>query len=197
MTFDLQRASAFAVFVIAVAGYVFVFRPLETTAGDLYARIDAARLALDHSTAMAQRAPALEAERSALAGQLTRLHSSDPRAAIIDRFLRSLAGVAAQDRVAVEGVAAGIGQPPLVSPAASTPPSIEEIPFDLRLRGPYRDVIRAVRDLNDRDGAVHISVASLSNAEHHPGTSPQLNAAFHILLLRDAQEPPQHDVHKQ
>lgn len=197
MTLDLQRVSAFAVFVIAMAGYAFVFRPLETTAGDLYAQLDAARLALEHSRAMAQRAPALEAERSALAGQLARLHTGAPRAAIIDRFLRSLAGVAAQDRVAVEGVAAGIGQPPLVSPAASTPPPIEEIPFDLRLRGPYGDVIRAVRDLNDRDGAVHISVASLSNAEHRPGTSPQLNAAFHILLLRDAQEPPQHDVHKQ
>ena len=193
MTIDLRRVSAFAVFVIALAGYVFVFRPLETTAGDLYAQIDAARATLEGSTAMARRIPALELERSALVAQLARLHTGDRRAATVDRFLRGVAGIAAQDGVAVEGVAAGLGQP-LTSTAAATQPLVEEIPFDLTLRGPYGDVIRAVRDLNGRDGAVHISVASLSNAERRPGGSPQLNAAFHVLLLREAQEPPQHDV---
>lgn len=193
MTIDLRRVSAFAVFVIVLAGYAFVFRPLETTAGDLYAQIDAARATLERSTAMARRIPALELERSALAAQLARLHTGDRRAATVDRFLRGVAGIAVQDGVAVEGVAAGVGQP-LATSAASTPPLIEEIPFDLTLRGPYGDVIRAVRDLNGRDGAVHVSVASLSNAERRPGGIPQLNAAFHVLLLREAQEPPQHDV---
>lgn len=193
MTIDLRRVSAFAVFVIALAGYVFVFRPLETTAGDLYVQIDAARATLERSTAMARRIPALELERSALAAQLARLHTGDRRAATVDRFLRGVAGIAAQDGVAVEGVAAGVGQP-LATSASATPPLVEEIPFDLTLRGPYGDVIRAVRDLNGRDGAVHISVASLSNAERRPGGIPQLNAAFHVLLLREAQEPPQHDL---
>jgi Tfp pilus assembly protein PilO len=193
VTIDLRRVSAFAVLVIALAGYAFVFRPLETTAGDLYAQIDAARAALDRSTAMARRIPTLEAQRTALAAQLARLHTADRRAATVDRFLRSVAGIAAEDGVAVEGVAAGVGQP-LASPASSTPPLVEEIPFDVTLRGPYGDIIRAVRDLNDRDSTVHISVASLSNAERRPGGSPQLNAAFHVLLLREAQEPPQHDV---
>jgi 1-acyl-sn-glycerol-3-phosphate acyltransferase len=193
VTIDLRRVSAFAVFVIALAGYVFVFRPLETTAGDLYVQIDAARATLERSTAMARRIPALELERSALAAQLARLHTGDRRAATVDRFLRGVAGIAAQDGVAVEGVAAGVGQP-LATSASATPPLVEEIPFDLTLRGPYGDVIRAVRDLNGRDGAVHISVASLSNAERRPGGIPQLNAAFHVLLLREAQEPPQHDL---
>jgi Tfp pilus assembly protein PilO len=192
VTLDLQRVSAFAVFAIAVAGYSFVFRPLETAAGDLYGQIDAARATLDRSIAMARRIPALEAERSDLAGQLVRLHTADRRAATVDRFLRSVSGVAADDGVAVEGVAAAVGQP--LTRATSPRPSIEETPFDLTLRGPYGDIIRAVRDLNDRDGALHISVASLSNAERRPGGSPQLNAAFHVLLLREAQEPPQHDV---
>ena len=194
MSIELQRASAFAAFIIVVIGYAFVFRPLETNAGDLYAQIDAARATLDRSTAMGRRIPALEAERSALAAQLSRLHPGERRAATVDRFLRTVAVVAARDGVAVEGIAAGVGQVPLATSAASVPPPIEQIPFDLTLRGPYGDVIHAVRDLNDRDGAIHIGVASLSNAEHRPGGSPQLNAAFHILLVREAQESPQHDV---
>jgi hypothetical protein len=194
MKIDVQRASACAVFLIAVTGYVFVFRPLETSAGDFYAQIDAARATLDESAALARRIPALEAERSALAGQLGRLHTGDRRITTVDRFLRSVAGVAAHDGVVVEGVAAGVAQQPLASPAASPVPVIEQIPFDLIVRGPYGDVIRAVRDLNQADGALHISVASLSNAERRPGGSPQLHAAFHVLLLREAQEPPQHDV---
>jgi len=51
-----------------------------------------------------------------------------------------------------------------------------------------------VRDLNDADGTARITVTSLSNAERRPGGSPQLNAAFHVLLLREAQVPPHHDV---
>jgi hypothetical protein len=191
---DLQRATAFAVLTIALAGYTFVIRPLETTAGDLYAQIDTARASLERSTAMAQRLPALAAERSALAAQLARLHTGDRRAAIVDRFLRSVAVVAAQDGVAVEGVAAGAGPAPLAAQASSAPPVVEQIPFDLTVRGPYGNVIRAVRDLNQRDGAVRIGVASLSNAERRKGTSPQLNAAFHVLLLREAQELPHHDI---
>ncbi len=193
MSINLQRASAFAVFVIGIAGYAFVFRPLETAAGDLYVQIDAARASLDRSLAMSRRIPALETERADLTEQLVRLHTGDRRAATVDRFLRSVAGVTARDGVTVEGVAAGVGQP-LVTAAASPPPLIEELPFDLTLRGAYGNVIRAVRDLNDRDGAVHISVASLSNAQRRPGGSPQLNAAFHVLLLREAQEPLHHDV---
>jgi hypothetical protein len=153
---DLQRASAFAAFIIVVSGYAFIFRPLETTAGDLYAQIDAARTEFDRSTAMGRRLPALESERTALTAQLSRLHTGDRQAASVDRFLRTVAIVASQDGVAVEGVAAGIGPAPVPSPSASTVPAIEQIPFDLTLRGPYGDVIHAVRDLNDRDGAVHI-----------------------------------------
>jgi len=196
VTVDLQRVSAFAVFVIAVAGYAFVFRPLEATAGDLYAQIDGARAALDRSTAMARRIPALEAERSALTGQIARLHLNERRAAAVDRFLRSVGGVSEHDGVAVEGIAAGVA-PQLTAAGPSTAAPIEEVPFDLTLRGPYGNVIRAVRDLNEADGATHITVASLSNAERRPGGSPQLNAAFHVLLLREAQEPPHHDVRPQ
>jgi hypothetical protein len=195
MKIDLQRATAFAVFAIALAGYAFVIRPLETTAGDLYAQIDVARAALERSTAMERRIPALEAERSSLAAQLTRLHTGDRRTATVDRFLRNVAAIAVVDGVAIVGLAAGVAQHPLVTQTASATPVVEEIPFDLTVRGPYGDVIRAVRDLNERDDAVHIGVASLSDAEHRKGAAPQLNASFHVLLLREALEPSQHDVH--
>ena len=74
------------------------------------------------------------------------------------------------------------------SPHSATPPLLDEIPFELALRGRYADVIRAVRDLNAGDVAARMTLASLGNADRR-GAAPQLTAAFHVLLLREPDEP--------
>ena len=43
MSFDLLRPSLFAAVLIALGGYIYVYRPLETTVADRYAQLDASR----------------------------------------------------------------------------------------------------------------------------------------------------------
>jgi hypothetical protein len=193
--FDLPRASAFAALLIVIAGYALVFRPLEALVGERYVQIDTARAALERSLTMAGRIPALERERIGLETQLRRVHLGDRRAATVDRFLRVVAGISTRDDVAVESVAAGFRPPPAVAAGVAQAPLLEELPLDVTLRGRYRDVIRAARDLNDADAAARITLASLGNADRRHGVLPQLNAAFHVTLLREADDQTPHAPH--
>jgi hypothetical protein len=188
VTIDLPRTSAFAALLIVIAGYALVFRPLEAQIGERYVEIDAVRVALEHSLTMAGRIPTLERERIGLEMQLRRVHLGDRRAATVDRFLRTVAGISARDDVAVESVAAGFRPPPAATAGAAQAPLLEELPLEMTLRGQYRDVIRAARDLNDADAAARITLASLGNADRRHDALPQLNAAFHVTLLREADD---------
>ena len=193
MTFDVARAAALAALAIVVAGYGLVFRPLEAAVSDRYTELDAARTTLEGRLARTARIPALERDRLRLAAGLRRFHLGDRRAVTVDRFLRTVAGVSVHRGVAVASVAASVAQP--FAPAARTAqaPLVDEIPLELTLRGAYGAVIHAVRDLNAGDVATRVTLASLANAGRRPGEPSQLNAAFHVLLLREADEPTTHD----
>jgi hypothetical protein len=106
----------------------------------------------------------------------------------VDRFLRTVAGVSTRDGVAVESVAAGFRLSPATAAHAAQTLLVEELPLDLTLRGQYGDVIRAARDLNTADAAAQITLASLGNADRRRGVRPQLNAAFHVTLMREADD---------
>jgi Tfp pilus assembly protein PilO len=184
MTLDLPRVSAFAALLIVLSGYVLIFRPLEASIMEHYADIDTARVTLEHGLALARRIPALQHEQSSLVVQLTRLHMGDGRVATVDRFLRTVAGISSRDNVAVESVAAGMLLPPGIRARTEQKP-LEELPLEITVRGQYGDVIRAVRDLNDGDAAARITLVSFGNADRRRGVRPQLNAAFHVTLLRE------------
>jgi hypothetical protein len=194
MTFDLPRASLFMAVLIVLGGYLLVFRPLEATIAEGYVQLDAARTTLERSLALARRIPALTAERSTLEAQLGHVHVRDRRAVTIERFLRAVAGVARRDDVAVENISADVRQAPL--PVAEHPPTplFDELAFDVSLRGRYGDVIRAVRELNAGDVAARINLASLGAADRRPGAVPQLNAAFHVHVLREADDSTNHNA---
>jgi hypothetical protein len=195
MTFDLLRASLFAAVLIVLGGYMFVFRPLEGTVADRYSELDAARSTLERSLALAHRIPPLTAERATLAAQLDRVHVRERRAATVERFLHTVAGVAGRDDVAVESVAADAREgAPLAVAAHAHTPLFDELALDVSLRGRYGDVIRAVRELNGGDVATRISLSSLGNAGRRPGARPQLTAAFHVLLLREADDSTTHNA---
>jgi len=188
VTFDVRRAGAIVAALILLGGYALVFRPLEAAVADRYAELEATRATLEHSLALARRIPALAGERKMLATQLAHLHVRDRRAATVERFLRAVAGVAARDGVTVQTIAANALQVPRPAPRSTQAALFDELPLDLTLRGRYADVIRAVRELNGGDVAARISLASLGNADRRPGTRPQLNAAFHVLLLREGDD---------
>lgn len=186
MSFDLLRTSAAVALAIALAGYVALVRPVEASLNDRYAELDAARATLDQRLVLAARVPALERERLRLAAVLQRFHTGDRRDALVDRFLRTVARVSARDGVAVQRVAAGAGQSFAPGTGTTQTSLVDEVPLDFTLRGAYADIIRAVRDVSDGDVATRVTLASLANAGRRPGRRPELNAAFHVLLLRES-----------
>lgn len=194
MRLHLLRTSLFAAVVIVLGGYIFVFRPLEGTVADRYTQLDASRAMLERSLDLAGRIPALARERAELDVQFARVHVRDRRTATIERFLRTMADVATRDGVAIESVAADVRQGTYAAARPLQAPLFDEVPLDLTLRGRYSDVIRAIRELNGGDVAARITLASLGDADRRPGERPQLNAAFHVLLLREADESTTHDV---
>jgi hypothetical protein len=190
VSFDLGRASAMTALAIVLAGYAFVFRPLEAALGDRYAQVDALRATLDERLARTARIPALERERSRLTADLRRFHTDDRRTALVDRFLRTIASVSSRRGVAIAGIAAGTAQPFAPAAKSAAPAAlVDEIPLELSLLGAYRNVIGAVRDLSDGAVATRVALASLGDAAHRPGEPTRLSAAFHVLLLREADEP--------
>ncbi len=195
MTTGLLRASAFAGLMIVLAGYILIYRPLETAAADRYVQLDAARATLEQRLDRTKRIPSLERERVVLDRQLRSLHAGDRRAATVDRFLRAVSRVAARSGVTVENVAGDVRQSVMANARATPAPPVEELPLDLTLRGRYGDVIRAVRDLDGGDVAARITLGSLGSADRRTGISPRLNAAFHITLLRESDDVPIAPVH--
>ena len=193
MTFDLVRASLFAGVLIALAGYLLVFAPLEGSVAGRYVEIDAARTALERSLALTRRIPALTSERETLALQLGRVHVRDRRTTTVERFLRAVAVAAAQNDVAVESITAD-GRQALRPARSAQTPLFDEIPLEVTLRGRYGNVIRAVRELNGGAIAARITLASLGDADRRTGVRPQLNAAFHVLLLREGDDPTTNDA---
>jgi hypothetical protein len=196
MTFDISRASLFAAVLILLGGYALVFAPREAAVSARYNELDAARASLEQNLPLARRIPALTMERSLLAARLDRVHVRDARAATVERFLHAVANVSARNGIAVESVAGDVRQaPPTIDGRRSqTVALFDEQPLEVTLRGGYGSVIHAVRELNGGDVAARISLASLGAADRRPGVRPALNAAFHVLLLREGDDPATHDV---
>jgi hypothetical protein len=179
---QIRALAAVALIVIALA-YAIIIRPIEGAIAERYADLDSARLALERSTVLAARLPGLERERATLAARLTRMHLRDSRAGLVDRFLHAVARTAQRDDVAVQSVAA--------DPRPAAEPAL-----DLTVRGPYTRLISAVRHLNSTGVAARISLTSLGNAQTRPGAAPQLDATFHVVLLRDIDETTIHPTHR-
>ncbi|HEV8022438.1 MAG TPA: hypothetical protein VGP41_14280 [Candidatus Lustribacter sp.] len=186
MSVDLTRASAFAALLIVLAGFLLIVRPLEAAVAERYAGLDAARASLERSVVLSRRIPALERERAGLREQLRRLHLGDRRAAMLERFLHAMGGIARTDGVAVVRIAATLPSPFAAAPRPAPTPLLEEVPLELTVRGRYGDVIRAARDLGSGELAAHVTIGSLGGSERRPGRSPSLNATLHVILLRAA-----------
>ena len=170
-----SRTALAAAFLIVLGIYALIIRPMEADIGDRYADLENTRATLERSLVLARRLPELERERARLTAVLARVHLADSRTVLVDRFLHAVARTAGHDAVSILNI--------VTDPRPST-----DISIDITVRGPYENVIRAVRDLNATDVAARIALASLGNAQLRPGSRPQLDATFHVVLLRETDE---------
>jgi Tfp pilus assembly protein PilO len=192
MTRDPARIALSILALVAIAAYAFVFRPMESTLADRYAQADALRSGLERHMAIARRMPAIAAERSALERYMRPFRLHDSSAVLVDRFLHATARIAAADAIAIETITAQ-GAAPAFTPGNVVPKPrdqsadpFDRIHLDLTMRGPYSNVLHAIRTLNDTGIAMQLTVATLSTTGRRAGARPQLNATFHLSLLREA-----------
>lgn len=186
MNVDLRRAALVLSLVILLGGYAALVRPLETSIAECYAELDDARASIDRNVALAKRIGPMMRERELRSAGVARLHLLDSRAALVDRFLAALAVVTARDHIALQAVLTLAVQPVTPASTGNLPALVDELPYDVTVRGRYADVIRAARDLDAGDFAARIVVAGLRSTRRLANGQPQIDAAFHVTLLREA-----------
>jgi hypothetical protein len=174
--------------LILIGGYAIAFRPLQASIADHYVELDELRSTIERNVAFAKQIAPLEHERAERAAGLDRIHVRDSRAGLVDRFLRTLAATTTRDGVFVESVltATSPANAPNSRSATAAPPLLEELPLDITLRGHYGDVLRAIRDLDSGNFAASIGVIGLRSAGRSLLSRPELDAAIHVILLREA-----------
>ncbi|HWT06908.1 MAG TPA: hypothetical protein VN224_14185 [Xanthomonadales bacterium] len=178
----------FAAVVVVLAGYVFVFRGGETRIAER----------LDENARIAERAragertlasrPRFEADRSRLRGGLRGVELDAGRSALVARFLRDAARIAAAHHTAIPAItASGAANPITVAPNAPSEP-LEPIPLEITIEGRYADVLATMRALSRSRVLAAVDVASLAR-KHADGADATLTAALHVALERRAPPP--------
>jgi hypothetical protein len=175
----------FSAVLIVLAGYAFVFRAGE---GRLDGRIaENARIAdqlRDGERTLASRT-ALIAVRARLREQLRSANVAADRSALVARFLRDAARIAADHHAAITTIAAGSAAPAIAEPTPSlrTADPFEEIPFEMTVEGRYADVLATVRALPAGRVLASVDVTSLArkSAASADGT---VTASLRVVLQR-------------
>jgi Tfp pilus assembly protein PilO len=182
----------FAAVIVVLAAYVFVFRAGEGRIAER--RDENARIAerLHAGERMLASRGRLETERARLRGRLRAVELDAGRSALVARFLRDAARIAAAHHATIPTIAAAGPQ----TAAAGTPPSaaseanepLDEIPLDVTVEGRYADVLATLRALSASRVLAAVDVASLAR-KHADGTDATLTAALHVVLQRRAPAP--------
>jgi hypothetical protein len=186
--FGAERLAAFAAVLVVLGGYLFVFRPLEAAIAAQYAQLDDDRISLERARAVVDHEASLADEQRALTAWLTSAGLDADRTTAVDRFLRAIAAHGAEDDVRITTITADASAPATM-PLAADAIAFDEIPLTVTLHGTYRRILRLVNDL-DRDGrAERLTVATLGTTDRSAAHDPDLQATFHVSLLRTSSAP--------
>ena len=173
----------FAAVVVVLAAYVFVFRAGEARIAqriDGNARIGE-RVRAGERKLLSRRH--FEDERTRLHRELRSVELDAGRSALVARFLRDAARIAAEHHATIPTItatsAAGAG---MTAPSAAYGP-FETITFELAVEGRYADVLATMRALSRTRVLAAIELASLAR-KHAGGDDATLTAALHVALER-------------
>jgi Tfp pilus assembly protein PilO len=200
----------FAAVVVVFAAYVFVFRGGE---GHIASQLDQnERLvervhAAEHTLAAR---PRIEAQRTRLRDRLRTVELDAGRSALVARFLRETARIAATYHATIATItaaAATTASPTNATTASTTsalgatattaarsnvvatagpePEPLEALPLDITVEGSYTDVLAMIRALSRTRVLAAVDVASLAR-KHADGEDATLTAALHVQLERRA-----------
>ena len=166
----------FAAVVVVLAAYAFTFRAGEVRIAQRLAenaRIGERVRAGERTLASRQR---FEADRARLRGELRTVELEAGRSALVARFLRDAARIAAAHRTTIPTVTAAN------APNAATD-TLEAITLEIAVEGRYADVLATMRALSRSRVLAAIELASLAR-KHADGADASLTAALHVALER-------------
>lgn len=184
----------FGAVLIVLAGYAFVFRAGETRLdGRIAENARVAEQLRDGERTLASRA-ALIARRTRLRRQMHSTAVAANRSALVARFLRDAAGIAAEHHATITAIAASgptgvvangglAGTVPNGTPAARADDSFEDIPLEMTVDGRYADVLATIRALPAGRVLASVDVTSLArtSAASADGT---VTASLRVVLER-------------
>jgi hypothetical protein len=188
------RLVRFAAVLVVLAGYLLVFRAGERRIGERVeenARIVERIGAAERTLASAR---ALEGERARLRAGLHAVELGADRSALVARFVRDAARIAAARHTTIATIAAagttsrpaaGIANAAVSSVAALPNPadSFETIPLEVVVEGRYTDVLATVRALSRAPVLAGVEIASLTR-KNADAADTALTAALHVVLQR-------------
>ena len=175
----------FAAIVVVLAAYVFIFRAGETRIAERLeenARIVERERAGER--ALASR-PRLERQRAHLRDRLRAVDLDAGRSALVARFLRDAARIAAAHHATIPTITATGPQGTLAAAPGEPGDPLEAIPLEIAVEGRYADVLATMRALSAARVLVAVDVASLAR-KHADGADATLTAALHVVLERIA-----------
>lgn len=187
----------FAALVVALGGYVFAFRLIETRIDERVARIAHSSEQLRADDRVLAEQPRLVVERAHLRARLARVEIGDDATRLVARFLHDAARIAARHRTSITAIAgssagAAAARTPLSDSfvRSSTPPAtvvdpFQVIPFDVTIEGRYGDLLATVVELSATPVLARIDLVSLGR-KNVDAPDATLSAALHVALERVA-----------
>ncbi len=169
--------------LIVLAGYVFVFRSGEARIGaQAAANAQTAQQLAEGERAVAERG-SLERDRARLRAGLRRLDVVREAGALVARYVRDAAALAAERHCAIVAITGNGTQ----SSAPAGPPAaggaFEAIALETTVEGRYADVLATIRALSGSPVLAAVDVASLSRKNPNT-TDATVTAVLHVALQR-------------
>lgn len=187
---DATKAVAFAAVLVLLAGQVVVAAD-ESRIAARAAEDQRIVAQLAEGERVLRLRTGLERERDRLRAHLRAVDYGGERSAVVARFVRDAARIAARERTAITTMTA-VGVPGSVAamPVAPTTPAttavadeFETVPLDLTVEGRYADVLSTVRALSTTRVPATVEVTSL--ARKQAGSSDAtLSAQLRVTIER-------------
>lgn len=171
--------------VAVLSGWALVVRPLEAGLAERSAAVVEARHALEDKLGATGRVSGLVHQRTRLRNHLANAHLEAGRAAATERFLRVALAAAARRGTSIREVRSASGAVPRPT---GPPPVLDEVPFQLSVRGSFPALLDTVRDLINAPLAARIVIDALA-PDDRLSTTTGLIATVRVALLRAQEEP--------
>lgn len=172
----------FAAVLLALVDYLAVYRPLERTIDATLSASEDIAVNLRRNEAVLLHRRQAEDERRRVAAAIQRYDLRSDRTITIAHFLREASRIAAHESVGVRSIDESLVGG--TRGAAASMPSLEAIGLEMRLHGPYRNLLRVVRDLSADRIVMRIDVRSIEKQKDASGPVPALDATFDVSIER-------------